>query len=359
MTLRVPAEWETHARTWMLWPSRADNWRSGAWPAQQAFSRVARAMATFEPVTLGADARWLPLVRTHFQDEPAIQVVEISSNDAWMRDMGPTIGFDEGGGRVGIDWVFNSWGGDHNGLYSPWDLDDQVAASVLAQVGVRRVRSEWVMEGGALHFDGEGTLLTTAECLLDPGRNPGLSQQAIEQALCETLGVERVLWLPWGVSDDETNGHVDNVACFVKPGEVLLAWTDDPDHPDYHRCRENRAYLESQTDAQGRLLTVHPMPLPPRMSLPEDVAAQIYPREGTQPRQAGDPLAASYVNFYLCNGGLIMPTFGVPEDTEAQNRLAALFPERTVVPVPSIEILYGGGNIHCITLQEPLGLPPE
>ncbi len=359
MKLRFPAEREPHARTWMLWPTRADNWRSGAWPAQQAFSRVARAIAAFEPVTIGADAHWLPLVRTHFLDDPAIQVVEISSNDAWMRDMGPTIGINESGQRAGVDWVFNAWGGHTNGLYSPWDLDDQVAASVLAQLGLHRYRSDLVMEGGALHVDGEGTLLTTAECLLDPGRNASLDQAAIEYELCDTLNVDRVLWLPWGVYGDETNGHVDNVACFVKPGEVLLAWTDDPEHPDYHRCRENRAYLEGAADATGRSLTVHPMPLPPRLTLPAEVAEQIYPREGTQPRQAGDVLAASYVNFYLCNGGLIMPTFGVPGDTEAQNLLAELFPERTVVPVPSREILYGGGNIHCITLQEPLGLPPR
>lgn len=351
--LRVPGEWEPHRRTWMLWPQRPDNWRQCGWPAQQAFLAVARAIARFEPVVMGAAQPFASLLPDILAQDQNISVVALPSDDAWMRDVGPTWAFQEGRGLVGIDWPFNAWGGLTNGLYAHWDQDDQVAQRVLSRTGHPRQRASLVMEGGALHFDGAGTLLTTRECLLDAGRNPGLSQAEIQDELKSLLAVDQILWLPYGLAQDETKGHVDNCAAFVRPGELVLAWTDDPGHPDYRRCRENMDYLSAQVDAQGRELKIHKLVLPAQKTLPHSLAQEIYPAAGSQPRSGGAPLAASYCNFYLCNGGLVVPVFDDPADAAAVRQLAPLFPERDILAVPSLEILYGGGNIHCITQQEP------
>ena len=213
---RMPGEFEPHAGCWMIWPERPDNWRHGAGPAQAAFAAVAEAIAAAEPVTVGvSDAQF---ERARAALSPAVRVVELSTDDAWMRDVGPTFVVGGGGERRGVDWRFNAWGGRDGGLYCPWDRDERVAAKVLEVEGAGRYRAPLVLEGGSIHVDGEGTVLTTEECLLNRNRNPELSREQIERHLLDYLGAEKVLWLGRGVFADETDGHVDNLACFARPG---------------------------------------------------------------------------------------------------------------------------------------------
>ena len=349
----MPAEWAAHSQTWMLWPERPDNWRLGAKPAQAAFAEVAKAIAGFEPVTVGVSAAQYTNATLQL-DHPAIRVVEISSDDAWVRDTGPTFVTNGQGGLRGVDWSFNAWGGFAGGLYWPWQRDDQVADKILGLERCPRYRTEgFVLEGGAIHVDGEGTLITTAECLLNPNRNPHLQQPEIEQMLRDYLGVECIIWLPQGLYNDETDGHVDNFCCFVRPGEVLLAWTDDPEDANYARCQAALAVLEQAVDAQGRSLKVHRMPIPGPIHATEQECAGVDPVPGSQPRSPDIRLAGSYVNFLIVNGGIIAPSFDDPQDAMARAVLEQVFPERRVVMVPGREILLGGGNIHCITQQQP------
>ena len=241
------------------------------------------------------------------------------------------------------------------GLYFPWDQDSLVAAKVLEIERADRYRAPLVLEGGSFHVDGQGTLLTTRECLLNRNRNPHLTRKQIEALLKTYLNVHKVVWLDKGVVMDETDGHVDNLCCFVKPGEVLLTWTDDPDDPQYEISRQALAMLSAETDARGRPLIVHKIHQPDPMVVSAAECAGLDASQTAKPRRAGDHLAASYVNFYIANGGIVMPLFDDAHDRTARDLLARLFPDRKVVGVRSREILLGGGNIHCITQQIPMG----
>ena len=348
---RMPAEFEPHRGCWMLWPERGDTWRMGAKPAQTAFVKVAEAISAFEPVTVGASRRQWENARALLPE--AIRVAEISSDDAWMRDVGPTFVINGRGTIRGVDWQFNAWGGLDGGLYFPWDKDSLVAAKVLEIERTDRYRAHLVMEGGSLHVDGQGTLITTTECLLNRNRNPHLTRKQIEAELMNYLNVHKVIWLEKGVHMDETDGHVDNLCCFVKPGEVLLTWTDDPDDPQHDVSRQALEMLSAATDARGRTLTVHKVHQPDPMFITDNESEGLDASETAKPRKAGDRLAASYVNFYIANGGIVMPLFGDAHDHAAMDLLARLFPDRKIVGVRSREILLGGGNIHCITQQIP------
>ncbi|WP_319521709.1 agmatine deiminase [uncultured Desulfosarcina sp.] len=350
---RMPAEFEAHRGCWMLWPKRGDTWRLGAKPAQAAFAEVARAIRQFEPVTVGVDRDQWENARAVLPDE--IRVVEISSDDAWIRDTGPTFVVGPDHRLRGVDWQFNAWGGLNGGLYFPWSRDSLVAGKVLAIEGAGRYRAPLVMEGGSFHVDGQGTLITTKECLLNPNRNPGLDRLQIEACLKDYLNIEKVIWIDKGVYQDETDGHVDNLCCFTAPGEVLLTWTDDPGDPQYERSRKAFDLLSTATDARGRRLTVHRIHQPEPMAATPDECRGLDVSETAKPRRAGDRLAASYVNFYIANGGIVMPLFDDPRDRDAADLLARLFPGRNIVGVKSREILLGGGNIHCITQQVPSG----
>ncbi len=346
----MPGEFEKHAGTWMLWPERPDNWRLDAEPAQAVFAEVAAAIARFEPVGMGVSTAQRTNARRMLPEN--IKVVEMASNDAWMRDVGPSF-VTNGRNLRAVDWIFNAWGGLLGGLYSPWDLDEQVAQKVAEIEQVDRYKAPLVLEGGSIHVDGEGTLLTTRECLLNENRNPELSQTEIENHLSAYLGVNKILWLNRGIFNDETNGHVDNICCFIKPGVVALAWTDDKSDPQYDISAENLEILNSVTDAKGRKLEVHKVHLPDPIHITAEESRGVLTMEGTLPRQAGDRLAASYINFYFCNGGVIVPSFNDPRDAQALEQLQKLIPDRKVVGVYAREILLGGGNIHCITQQRP------
>lgn len=350
----MPAEWAPQKQVWMIWPERADNWRLGAKPAQAAFAQVALAIAEFEPVTVGVSAAQYDNARAALS-HARIRVVEMSSNDAWCRDTGPTFVRNAQGEVRGVNWDFNAWGGFNGGLYWPWNLDQQVGRKILEIEQCLRYATEgFVLEGGSIHVDGEGTLITTEECLLNANRNPHLTRSDIEKVLSEHLSVDKVIWLPEGLYNDETNGHVDNFCCFVRPAEVLLAWTDEPSDPNYARCRAALSVLESQTDAKGRAFVVHKIAVPGPLYATEAECAGVDFAHASQPRDPSIRLAGSYVNFLIVNGGIIAPRFDDPMDEVACATLARLFPEHQVVMVPGREILLGGGNIHCITQQQPL-----
>ena len=347
----MPAEYRPHAGCWMLWPERADNWREGALPAQRAFAQVAAAIAQFEPVSVGVSASQFEFARAQLPG--GVRVVELSSNDAWMRDVGPTFVINDRGDVRGIDWRFNAWGGLHGGLYFPWDQDDLVARKVLEIEACDRYRAPFINEGGAIHVDGDGTLLVTEQCILNENRNPQLSAAQLEQLFKSWLGIKKVIWLGEGVFNDETDGHIDNLAAFVRPGEVVLSWTDDRRDPQYRISQDAYERLMDATDARGRRLKVHKLPMPGPLYMTRQEAAGVLTRAGAKPRHARERLAASYVNFYLANGAVVAPLLDPANDKRAHARLRKLFPERRVVGVPAREISLGGGNIHCITQQVP------
>jgi agmatine deiminase len=348
----MPAEFEPHAGCWLLWPERPDNWREAARPAQHAFAAVAAAIAEFEPVTVGVSSSEFQVARALL--DPRVRVLEMSHDDCWMRDVGPTFVVDKRGAVRGVDWHFNAWGGSQGGLYFPWDQDDLVARKVLEIEGRDRYRAPVVNEGGAIHVDGEGTALVTEECLLNINRNPLLNRKRVEDYLRDYLNVERIIWLGKGVFNDETDGHIDNLACFVRPGEICLTWTDNKRDPQYAISTDAWDRLHDERDAKGRRLKVHKLPMPGPLTLSAKEASGIIPREGTKPREAGERLAASYVNFYIANGGIVMPLLDPRTDKTAVSRVKRLFPERRVLGVPAREVLLGGGDIHCITQQVPL-----
>ena len=343
----MPAEFDVHAGCWMLWPERPDNWRRRALPAQQAFAAVAAAIARFEPVTVGASAA--AYARARAQLPPAVRLVELSSDDAWMRDVGPSFLVDATGRVRGTQWQFNAWGG----LYRSFEHDRCIAQKVLEMAGFDRYCAPLVTEGGALHVDGEGTALVTEESLLDPRRNPTLGRARIEAVLKRYLGATRVIWLGRGVVDDETRGHIDNLACFARPGEVCLTWPADEADSQRRVSEDALERLMAARDARGRRLRVHRIPAPPPQYLSAREARGILPRPGIRPLRPGQRLAGSYVNFYLANGALILPLLDASTDAAARRSLQRVFPGRRILGVPAREILLGGGNIHCITQQQP------
>ena len=271
----------------MAWPERPDNWRLGAEPAQQAFAAVAEAINTSEPVTMAVSDGQFEHCRSMLS--PSIRVVEISTDDAWMRDTGPTFVLDGDGARRGIDWQFNAWGGLQGGLYLSWERDQRVARKVLEIEGADRYRAPIVLEGGSIHVDGQGTVMATEECLLNPNRNPQLTREQIERVLFDYLGAEKMIWLGRGVYEDETDGHVDNLACFARPGVVLLTWTDEESDPQHAISRDAEERLEGATDAAGRAIEVIRLPSPGPITITPQEAAGVETVAGSRPRRRRRP----------------------------------------------------------------------
>jgi agmatine deiminase len=350
---RMPGEFEPHARTWMIFPHRPDNWRNNAKIAQYVFADLAKEISQHEEVVLLVPRGHVRAALSLLHDS-RVKIVALDSDDCWARDTGATF-ITNGSETRGISWEFNAWGGYHDGCYTSWEKDSKVAERMCAFAIAKPYHAKgFVLEGGSIHVDGEGTCITTEECLLSEGRNPHLSKGEIEDTLKEYLNVDKVLWLKHGIVDDETNGHVDNMACFARPGEIVLAWTDDVSHPQYERSREAYEYLLSQTDAKGRSLKVHKLYIPNDMFITKEESDGVACSGSAVPRNAGDRLAASYVNFVMPNGAIIFPTFGDDvNDVRALETLKSIFPEREVKGFYSREILLGGGNIHCITQQQP------
>ena len=326
----MPAEWSPHDRCWMAWPCRKALWGEGLEPARRAYAAVARAIAAFEPVTMLANPDELAEAKTLCGE--AVECRAMALDDSWMRDIGPTFVADGKGALAGVDWRFNAWGE----RFQPFDQDAALAERLLGELGMPRFAAPLVLEGGSIHVDGEGTLLTSEECLLAANRNPSLSRAEIETLLSRYLGVRQFVWLGRGLQDDDTDGHIDNLACFVRPGVVMTVVCDDPEDANHPVLQDNLDRLRKAKDARGRALEVIELPLP---------------REARY--LDGQRLALSYVNFYIANRGVVMPSFGDSQDAAAYEIIAAAFPERRVVQVPASDILVGGGGIHCITQQQP------
>lgn len=326
----MPAEWAPHDRCLMAWPARAELWEGYFERAREEYAATANAIAAFEPVTMVTAPGQAAEARAACS--AAVDVIEIPIDDSWLRDSGPIIVLDGHGGRAGIDFRFNSWGE----RFLPYDNDAVVSVALLDHLGIERIPSPIVLEGGSITVDGEGTLITTEQCLLHPNRNPELGKSEIEAELRRTLGVSTIVWLKSGhVEDEHTDGHVDGVCTFVRPGVVIAQTCVDPANPNYEPMAENVRILRSSTDAAGRPFEVVELPQFPYFDLD------------------GRTLMTSYPNFYLATGAVIVPTAGHPLDEEALATIAAAFPDREVVGVESRIVAFGGGGTHCITQQVP------
>ncbi len=329
----MPAEWGEHSACWMAWPCRAEVWGGarGLAEARLGYAATARAVGEFESVRMLANSEDAAAARAALNGNA--EIVPMPIDDSWLRDNGATFVRGAGGEIAGINWRFNAWGEK----YRLFENDDAAAAGMLRFLRMRRFDAPLVMEGGSFHTDGEGTALTTEQCLLHPNRNPSLSRAEIESQLRAHLGCEKTIWLAGDERDEETDGHIDNLACFCAPGEVL-AMESGGDSV----LEENIRRLRDATDAKGRKLQLRLLPKP-------------------SVRENGCDLLASYINFYPANGGIVMPSFGVAEDEKARAIIAESFPGRRVAQVDARAIVRGGGGIHCITQQQPAGeaAPPK
>ena len=343
--IRFPAEFEPHEGTLMVWPERPGSWGKDASGAERAFADIIEALLAVEKVWLVVSPKAAPAVSEKLKARvgrtDSLVIIEAETDDAWARDIGPTFVFSENETlpkkRLAVNWSFNAWGGEVDGLYASWDKDDRLAKTFAAAIGDEVLdAAPFVLEGGSIHSDGEGTLMVTESCLLSAGRNPELTKAEIEEKLKRYLGVKKVLWLPRGIYMDETNEHVDNAAAFIKPGEVVLAWTDNEEDPQYELSARDLAYLEGETDAKGRKIRVHKLPIPdvPVCCSKADIENYIF-EPGEDERDVGERLAASYVNFYFANGIALVPQFGgenAESDARAVRILEELCPERRIVP---------------------------
>ncbi len=331
----LPAEWESHHCCWMAWPTGSELWGGQMHfeAAKTAYLSVANTISEFELVRLVVPSDEISSVSE--QAGGNVELIGAEIEQEWMRDHGPTFIVDSDEGvPIAIDWAFNGYGMK----YVPFHRTSRLVGTLMAAAGIERWAAPLVMEGGAIHWDGAGTLLATEECLLHDNRNPHLTKEDIEGAFRQYLGIEKTIWLPNGLVDDETDGHVDEVACFVGEAKILALVEPDVSDENHRRLRENMDVLSSATDAKGRALEIIELPEP---------SCRTHPVHGSR-------LALSHINFYIANGAVILPAFGEERyDSQAKETLAAVFPEREVVMVDGLPIAFGGGCIHCITQQQP------
>lgn len=326
--MMMPAEWAHHSGCLVSWPCNEHTWHGHHEKAKQDYEKVIAAIHRFEPVTVLADPFTSSEARRRLGDGP--DIVEVRLDDSWIRDNGPIFVASPGGGLAMVDFIFNGWGNK-----TGHDSDDKVPAFLSQAMELDRYVAPLVLEGGGISVDGEGTLLTTEQCLLNENRNPALSKQEVEGLLSDYLGVGKVIWLGRGQADDITDGHVDGVACFASPRTVIAARTRDDSDPNYEALEENIAVLETATDHKGRSI---------------EVIELVQPR----PRDfLGRKITPGYTNHYIANGAIAMQAFGIPEDRLAEETLASAYPGREVVVVEAPHLEIGGGGIHCITQQIP------
>ncbi len=337
----MPAEWYPHEKTCISWPVKEsmvypENYKE----LSDGFQEVIGAIAAFEPVTVLVNKESYEEVKKRlqwYQDYAlhSIEILVIEHEDAWLRDNGPTyVIHQETQRRRGIDWGFNAWGGK----YAPFDKDAAVAKQLLDREGVDCYEAPLILEGGSIHVDGAGTLLTTKECLLNPNRNPHLAQKDIEAYMEDYLNIEQILWLNHGLHGDETDGHIDNIACFANETTILIQTTKDTMHPDYMNTCHNLEVLKGAKNLKGEPYHIIELESPP---------LRYY---------KGKALTLSYLNFYLVNNGLILPVFGgdaLETDRKAIATLKEVFPDRDMITIDGMRIIKEGGNVHCITQQMP------
>lgn len=331
---RWPAEWEPHAATWVSWPHNPNTWPGNFGVVPARFAEFVRAIAEFEPVRILAGSECVMAdAQKHVGDHPNVELVDIETNDAWCRDHGPMF-LVGGSGTALVDWEYNAWGGK----YPPFDKDNAVPQKIASLYDRRRFVPGIILEGGSVEGNGLGTILTTASCLLNPNRNSSLDRSGTERYLREFLGATNVLWLVRGeLAGDDTDGHIDQLARFVNPTTIVAAWEDDPADVNYEPLRANFDQLRQMADQNGERLNIVKLPLP---------KPKFYD---------GHRLPACYCNFYLANDCVIVPQFDDQADAVAIEILQSLCPDRKVVGVPSLDLVWGLGSFHCLTQQEPAG----
>ena len=383
----MPAEFAPQKRVWMGWPHRTDTWAHGAKPAQQQYAGIARAIAEFTPVVMCVNEADYANCKAVFEEDENVTVLEMTTDDAWFRDTGATFVINGKGELRANNWHFNAYGGLIDGLYFPWREDDEIAQKMAEFAGARTYRpDDMILEGGSITVDGEGTVVVTDQCLLSPGRTcsavladeededtiwPKYARkfepwseelrEYMTEHLKEYLGVEKVIWVKEGIDPSETNGHIDDVATFIAPGVMACIWSDDPEYPFYRQCHEAYETLSNATDAKGRKIKVYKLPMPVKpVYMDQASCASIDIDETAEPRVPDEPLIASYMNYLVTNKGVITPQYGDVNDQLAIDTLQKIYDETwgegvyKVVGAQSEQVVYGGGNIHCITQQEPL-----
>lgn len=324
----MPPEWAPHLRTWMMWPCRAGLW-SDIDATRKSYRDVAHAIRQFEPVTMVVHPQDVRDAQDMLGSD--IDILDRPIDDSWCRDAGPCFLVDANGNRAGVSFRFNAWGAK----YEPFDSDDGIAEHILTAAGVPIYTSQLIAEGGGISVDGAGTVLTTRSCFPNANRNPDLSEAEIEAELKDMLGADKVIWLPGNVLETETDGHVDGIAAFVAPGKVLMEGAGSPDHPFHEINMANLDAMQGQTDAKGRPLDITVIP------------------DAELAESDHEKFCRSYVNSYLVNGGVVMPSYGIAEDGLVRETWQELFPDREIAMVAIDAIAEGGGGIHCITQQEP------
>jgi agmatine deiminase len=331
---RMPAEWHPHEATWLAWPKDPETWPDRVEAAEATFLEIIAALVPHEAVNLLVDdGRAERAVRARLSPDVAerVRLIRLETVDSWIRDYGPNFLVNGRGGLAYNDWVFNAWGDKYDALKH----DDAIPQKLESLLGVPRFEPGIVMEGGAIDVNGAGCVLTTEQCLLNPNRNPHLSRAEIEIYLADYLNAPKTIWLGEGIAGDDTDGHVDDIARFVSEDTVVCVVEDDPADPNYELLRDNLRRLEHATDAHGRPLRVVTLPMP----------GEIMGRDGRLP--------ASYANFLIANGLVLLPTFGGPNDERAVSTLQRLFPTRRVHPVRAENLVWGMGTIHCLSQQQP------
>ena len=335
---RMPAEWETHLRSWVIWPCRTSIWGDQLDAAKRSFEQVIRAIARFEEVIVIATPELVAEAEARFEDLlPRVQIFAAEVDDSWARDILPMFMTADDGACHALNWRFNAWGEK----FSPYEKDQALGQTIVQALLQKNeidtgIDIEMILEGGSVHFDGEGTLLTTKQCLLNANRNPTLTQSEIEAELKNHFNVDKVIWLDEGLwGDTDTDGHVDVIAAFTQPGTIITLYSEDKNHPNFEIYARNKAILAAETDAKGRPFNLIEIPQPMTV-LWED-----------------QPLPLSYINFYIINGAVLVPTFDDPHDEQALEAFKQAFPQHEIIPIDALPIFRGGGGIHCITLQQP------
>ena len=336
----MPAEWERHEATWLAWPHRESSWPGRLPIIPPIYARIVRALMTSEKVrVLVRDEEMRGAAEESLRHHDAwggnVELIVIPTDDSWMRDCGPIFvrrpaangGFE----LAAIDWEFNTWGGK----YPPYGLDNQVPRKIATRYGLPAWSPGIVMEGGSIDVNGRGTLLTSEACLLHPNRNPHLTREQIEEYLKAYLGVRHILWLGDGIRGDDTDGHIDDLARFTSPTTVVTAVEENPADENYEILQANLRRLRAMRDQDGRPLRVETLPMPTPI---------VY---------GGMRLPASYANFYIANGVVIVPTYECANDVRAIRTLQRLFPHRRVAGIPSSNLVWGLGALHCISQQQP------
>lgn len=325
---RMPAEWAPHARCWMAWPCRAEFW-SNIELTQQTFARIANTIAEFEPVTMLTPPADFENCRSHCGNK--VTVLPVALDDSWTRDFGPNFVLNDADELAASLFHFNAWGQKH----APWGNDAAVGHRIAEFLGVPTFSSTIFMEGGGINVDGEGTVLTSEQCVMHENRNPGLGKEEAAGILCDALGAEKILWCPGDPEDNETDGHIDGTACFIEPGKIMVEICPAKGTQRYDNLQRNLEAFAGQTDATGRELEI------------------VIIEEAYEADKTSDIFSMSYINFYIANGAIIMPAFGIDRDMDAYDTIAPLFPDREIVQLDIRDIAPGGGGIHCITQQQP------